>query len=85
MPTSTQHQTAGTDRHHQTANRRLIPLARWQDFHPWPSAQALRHYRFQAANDPAYAAWRRVFRTAGRRVLVDEQEFFALLDQSAQA
>lgn len=63
-----------------TASRRLIPLTDWPDYHPWPTVSALRHYRFQARTDPAYSSWRRVFKTAGRRVLVDESAFFAVLD-----
>lgn len=63
-----------------TISRRLIPLTDWPDYYPWPSVSALRHYRFLSRTNPDYAAWRRVFRTAGRRVLVDEQAFFAVLD-----
>lgn len=71
---------ATTDTARQATTRRLIPLTHWPDYHPWPSVSALRHYRFQARTDPAYSAWRRVFRAVGRRVLVDEQAFFAVLD-----
>lgn len=64
----------------QRSTRRLIPLTDWPDYHPWPSVSALRHYRFQSRTDPAYAAWRRVFRSVGRRVLVDETAFFEIVD-----
>lgn len=56
--------------------RRLIPVAKWREFHPWPSEGGLRHLIFYAKTNGFDA----VVRRAGRRVLIDEQAFFAWLD-----
>lgn len=77
-------QTAGTDRHPtDTARpgRRLIPLSKWTDHHPWPSEAGLRHLRFHRDTNGFADA----FRTVGRRVLVDEAEFFAAVDRQQRA
>jgi len=52
---------------------RLLPVALWTRFHPWPSAAGLRWYVFNANENGANAWIRRV----GRRVLIDEAAFFA--------
>lgn len=81
----TAQQTAGTDRHQQQptgtpTGRRLIPLSQWEQFHPWPTVSALRHLRFNMHEN----GFARAFRTVGRRVLVDEAEFFAAVDRQQQ-
>jgi len=52
---------------------RLIPVPRWNDHHDWPPPGGLRHLIFHAETNGFEAAFVRV----GRRVLVDEREFFA--------
>lgn len=56
----------------QTAPR-LIPVPAWNDHHDWPPPGGMRHLIFNAATNGFHHAFVRV----GRRVLVDEQAFFA--------
>jgi hypothetical protein len=51
---------------------RLIPVPEWNDFHPWPTERALRHYIFDRATNGFDACIVR----RGRRVLIDEAKFF---------
>ena len=59
---------------------RLIPLTAWPQFHPWPSVSGLRHLRFYCASN----GFAKAFKTVGRRVLVDENEFFAAIERQQQ-
>ena len=52
---------------------RLIPVPRWNDHHDWPPPGGLRHLIFHSATN----GFSRAFVRVGRRVLVDEHEFFA--------
>lgn len=52
---------------------RLIPLTRWNDFHPWPPLGGLRHLAFNREEN----GFSRCVRKVGRRLLIDEAEFFA--------
>lgn len=52
--------------------RRLIPLTKWNEYHEWPPLGGLRHLVFHAATN----GFERVIRRVGRRVLLDEAEFF---------
>ncbi|HRT22268.1 MAG TPA: hypothetical protein P5318_19325 [Candidatus Hydrogenedentes bacterium] len=56
---------------------RLIPLSRWNNYHPWPPQGGLRHLVFHARENGFDA----VIRRAGRRILIDESEFFAWIDR----
>lgn len=56
---------------------RLIPVPEWNDFHPWPPQGGLRHLIFHAETNGFAKAFKRV----GRRVLVDEAEFFAAVER----
>lgn len=58
---------------HSPGQSRLIPAAKWDKYHPWPSVPALRFLIFNATKNGLTAAVRRV----GRRVLIDEAAFFA--------
>ena len=58
--------------------RRLIPITRWNDYHPWPPAGGMRHLRFHCDSN-GYA---NAFVKVGNRVLVDEREFFACVDRA---
>lgn len=62
------------------ANRRLIPLTEWNDYHCWPPTGGLRHFVFHAdANGFA-----KVVKRVGRRVLIDEAAFFEWVDEQNQ-
>ena len=56
---------------------RIIPLSKWEQFHPWPTTAGLRHLAFHAKTNGFDAVIRRV----GRRVLIDEAAFFAWVDR----
>jgi hypothetical protein len=53
-------------------SNRLIPLARWPDYHPWPPIGGLRHLVFFSKKNGFDAVIVRI----GRRVLLDEAAFF---------
>lgn len=61
----------------QTSNEyraptRLIPVPDWNKHHDWPPVGGLRHLIFNAERN----GFARVIRRVGRRVLIDEAEFF---------
>ncbi len=58
-------------------SNRLIPVTRWSHYHPWPPAGGLRHLIFHA-NENGFA---KVLKRCGRRVLIDEQEFFRWVEE----
>ncbi len=58
-------------------DRRLIPAAKWHQFHPWPPAGGLRHLIFFGKSNGFDSVVRRI----GRRVLIDEAAFFAWADR----
>lgn len=60
---------------------RYIPLTDWPNHHPWPKLGGLRHLVFHAKTN----GFEKVIRRAGRRVLLDEQAFFAWLDKQGGA
>lgn len=51
---------------------RIIPLTRWNDYHSWPPIGGLRHLVFFEDRN----GFNKVVIRAGRRVLLDEREFF---------
>ena len=55
---------------------RFIPLTDWPKHHPWPPIGGLRHLAFNAETNGFKTAFKRV----GRRVLVDETEFFRCVE-----
>jgi len=57
---------------------RLIPVPRWNAYHDWPPPGGLRHLIFHAPTNGFANAFKRV----GRRVLVDEAEFFRCVDEA---
>lgn len=57
-------------------SKRLIPVPKWNDYHEWPPPGGLRHLIFNAKSN----GFDRVIKRAGRRVLIDEQAFFAWVD-----
>lgn len=62
-------------------NRRLLTVSQWSVHHPWPTPAGLRHLIFFAKSNGFECVIRRV----GRRVLIDEAEFFRWLDVAAEA
>jgi hypothetical protein len=58
------------------APRRLIPANDWPNHHPWPPLGSIRSLIFHASENGFDAVVRRV----GRRVLLDEQAFFAWVE-----
>ncbi len=61
----------------KSAITRLIPLTEWTKHHSWPPLGGLRHLVFYADQN----GFDKVIRRAGRRVLIDEQEFFAWINE----
>lgn len=55
----------------------LIPLTQWAKHHPWPSASALRQLVYYADK----RGFNDCFKRVGRRVLIDQEAFFAWVDQ----
>ncbi|HNZ39819.1 MAG TPA: hypothetical protein PK251_13820 [Candidatus Latescibacteria bacterium] len=55
---------------------RLIPLTQWNQYHAWPPLGGLRHLVFHEWENGFCSVVKRV----GRRVLIDEQAFFAWVD-----
>ena len=64
----------------QTSERknRLIPLTKWPQYHPWPPIGGLRHLVFYSEKN----GFARVIRRVGRRLLIDEAEFFKWADST---
>lgn len=56
---------------------RLIPVTEWNHYHAWPPIGGLRHLIFYEATNGFASAFKRV----GRRVLIDEAEFFACIER----
>jgi len=67
------------DREPAGERTRLIPLTKWNQYHPWPPLGGLRHLVFHAKSN----GFDRVVRRAGRRVLIDEQAFFAWVENQS--
>ena len=55
-----------------SATTSLIPVSDWGKYHPWPPIGGLRHLIFNAEKN----GFKQVIRRIGRRVLIDEAEFF---------
>lgn len=56
-----------------TQRTRLIPVTKWNDHHVWPPIGGLRHLIFHEDTNGFSECVVRI----GRRVLIDEQKFFA--------
>lgn len=65
----------------QLPSSRLIPVPKWNDYYDWPPAGGLRHLIFHENTNGFATAFKRV----GRRVLIDEVEFFACVDRQNQS
>ena len=65
------------DQKMQKSERRLIPVTKWNDYHPWPPIGGLRHLIFfEKDNGFSHCLVR-----LGRRVLIDEERFFEWADR----
>ncbi len=60
-------------------DRRLIPVTKWNEYHPWPPLGGLRHLVFHAKSN----GFDKVVKHAGRRVLIDEQAFFEWVEEQS--
>jgi len=60
---------------------RLIPLVDWNKHHAWPPQGGLRHMMFNRKR----LGFGNAFIKCGRRVLIDEAEFFQCVRNSGHA
>lgn len=63
------------------STRPLIPVKEWPKLHAWPPIGGLRHLIFHAKTN----GFDKVIRRVGRRVLIDEQAFFAWVNRQGVA
>ncbi len=56
---------------------RLIPVTKWQEYHPWPPEGGLRHLIFNSKKN----GFKKAFKKVGNRMLVDEKIFFECIDK----
>jgi hypothetical protein len=54
---------------------RLIPVAKWNQYHEWPTVGTIRNWIFRENFNGLHKAVKRI----GRRVLLDEKLFFEWL------
>jgi hypothetical protein len=59
---------------------RLIPLTDWPKYHPWPPLGGLRHMVFHGEK----TGFSRVTVRVGRRLLIDEKNFFDFVQEQNQ-
>lgn len=60
----------------QTHPVRIIPLVRWNEYHPWPPVGGLRHLVFHSKTN----GFEKVIKRCGRRILIDEAKFFEFVE-----
>lgn len=63
--------------HTEKASPRLIPLTLWSRYHDWPPVGGLRHLAFFSEKN----GFAKAFLKVGRRLLVDEAEFFRVIHE----
>ncbi|MGZ8159768.1 MAG: hypothetical protein ACXWT4_13270 [Methylobacter sp.] len=63
--------------HPKQSSSRLIPVPDWSKHHAWPPIGGLRHLIFNEKTNGFASAFKRV----GRRVLIDEAEFFKCIER----
>lgn len=61
----------------QDEKTRYIPIPKWPEHYDWPSISGLRHLIFYEQTN----GFHKVVRRVGRRVLIDEQAFFAWVEE----
>lgn len=57
---------------HTSETKRLIPLTKWPEFHPWPTVAGLRSIVFNAEKN----GFSKCIVKIGGRILISESEFF---------
>lgn len=62
------------------SKQRLIPLCKWENYHPWPTERALRHYMFNRKSN----GFEKVIHRVGRRILIKEDDFFEWANSSGE-
>ncbi len=62
----------------RTPDTRYIPVAQFDQYHPWPTPQSI-HNRIHAAKRGTDADFLKCIKWAGGRVLVDEKAFLSWL------
>ena len=50
----------------------LIPVPKWKEYYEWPTEAGLRYYIFNAE----FNGFDKVIKRIGRRILIDENQFF---------
>ena len=60
---------------------RLIPVTQWSKHPEWPSTAGLRHLIFHEKSN----GFDSVVRRCGRRVLINEQAFFAWVERTGSS
>lgn len=63
-----------------TAKTKLIPVTKWNEYHPWPPIGGLRHLIFNENKNNFSKCVTRI----GRRVLIDEELFFKWAKQQQE-
>jgi len=69
-----------TPQNQTQSSTRLIPVPEWNNYHIWPQIGGMRHLIYNAKTNGFAGAFKRV----GRRIFVDEAEFFASVDRKNQ-
>jgi hypothetical protein len=59
---------------------KLIPLTKWEERHEYPNIAGLRYLVFNAEKNGFASCIKRI----GRRILIDEAQFFAWVDAQNQ-
>lgn len=57
--------------------KKLIPVTDWNKHHSWPPIGGMRHLIFNKSVNGFETAFKKI----GRRVLIDEDEFFNCVDK----
>ncbi|MBW8036495.1 MAG: hypothetical protein FVQ79_12940 [Planctomycetes bacterium] len=67
----------------ETEVPRLIPVAKWDQYHPWPSPQSIRN-RLHAAKGGKDPEFLECIVKVGGRVLIDEAKFFNWIELTSE-
>ena len=61
--------------------KRYIPIVKWTKYHDWPTLGGIRGIMKQSASNGSEKAFKRI----GRKILVDETEFFKWMETQQNA
>jgi hypothetical protein len=56
--------------------KRYIPIVKWNKYHDWPSVNGLRGIMRDSASNGS----NKVFKRVGRKIVVDENQFFEWME-----